>query len=145
MLPDFPRPSSKAPMSTMPAARRSGRESRRQNSLSWTCRGPMCERERILYPKSGVVTSAGASKGRVPGKITQHSLNFVDDDCEFRRCRANPLLLRRFLHLAVITAVREVNDEANHEPDDEARPVDPSELVHHVPIEGDSKDRNDWD
>src|SRR6266704_5898656 len=48
---------------------------------------------------------------------------------------------------AVITAVSEINHQADHQPDDEPGPVHPPELVHHVAVEQDSKnwyDRHPW-
>src|SRR5882757_2591179 len=49
------------------------------------------------------------------------------------------LLDSRAAHTAVITAVGEIDDQANRQPDDQARPVDPAKLVHHVAIENDAE------
>src|SRR5438094_8137021 len=42
--------------------------------------------------------------------------------------------LRQVAYPAVLCAVSEINNESNDEPDDQSRPVDPSELVHHVAV-----------
>src|SRR6267378_2012156 len=51
------------------------------------------------------------------------------------------LLDSRAAHTAVITAIGEINDQANRQPNDQARPVDPAKLVHHVAIENDAENR----
>src|ERR1700722_9704817 len=45
------------------------------------------------------------------------------------------------LNPAVMSAIAEVNHQANSEPDDQPRPVNPPELVHHIAIE---KDAQHW-
>src|SRR5258706_11391878 len=43
---------------------------------------------------------------------------------------------------AVMPAVCEIDDEPYDEPDQEPRPVDPTQLVHHVAVESDTQNRN---
>src|SRR5713101_649519 len=43
---------------------------------------------------------------------------------------------------AVMPAVCEIDDEPDDEPDQEPRPVDPTQLVHHVAVESDTQNRN---
>src|SRR5579862_9138257 len=46
---------------------------------------------------------------------------------------------------AVFLAIGEINHQANHQPDNQARPIDPSEFVHHVSIEQDTQNGYDGD
>src|SRR4029077_18859817 len=49
------------------------------------------------------------------------------------------LLLRRVTDATVVAAVSEINYQSDDQPNDEAGPVHPPELVHHVAVEQDSK------
>src|SRR3954463_7923203 len=44
----------------------------------------------------------------------------------------------------MFAAVSKVHNKAYCEPDQESRPVHPSEFVHHVPVEEDAEDWNHW-
>src|SRR5258706_10464180 len=44
---------------------------------------------------------------------------------------------------AVMPPVSEIDHQADHQPDNQARPVDPAKLVHHVPVEDDAHDRHE--
>src|ERR1039458_5358342 len=49
-----------------------------------------------------------------------------------------------FRQVAMVPAVTEVHDEADDQPHDQAQPVDPPQLVHHVGVEADAEKRNQW-
>ena len=46
----------------------------------------------------------------------------------------------QLLYTAVMAAVGEVNHQADDQPDDQAGPVHPAELVHHVAVEEDARE-----
>ena len=49
---------------------------------------------------------------------------------------------RHVLQSAVFTAVGEIDNQADNKPNDKPRPINPSELVHHVAVEEDSQKRH---
>ena len=51
----------------------------------------------------------------------------------------NSSLARWLLALAVVAAVGEIDYQADRQPDDEAGPVDPAEVNHHVDVDGDAE------
>src|SRR6516162_1689334 len=48
----------------------------------------------------------------------------------------------RVAHSAMVAAVGKVDDQSDHKPDDQTRPVHPPKLVHHVPVEPDPQNRH---
>src|ERR1700687_4823510 len=44
---------------------------------------------------------------------------------------------------AVVPAITEINQQSNDQPGNQASPIDPSELVHHVAVADDSQDRHE--
>src|SRR5260370_8985802 len=46
---------------------------------------------------------------------------------------------------AMVTAISEINYQADPQPDEQPGPVDPAEFVHHVAVEEDAENRNDRD
>src|SRR5579864_1646889 len=59
--------------------------------------------------------------------------------------QSKPQLNRRSvvsLHAAVIAAIREIDHQADGEPNDQPRPVDPAEFVHHVAVKDDAHNRD---
>src|SRR5271165_3051336 len=54
------------------------------------------------------------------------------------------LLLFQALHPAVMPAVSEVNHQPYDQPHNQPGPVHPAQLVHHVAVEQDAHDRNEW-
>src|SRR5690349_24322091 len=55
-----------------------------------------------------------------------------------------PLLLAqlRIADPAVMPSVGEIDDQSDNQPDDQARPVDPAQFVHHVAVENDPEHRH---
>src|SRR5689334_4581703 len=115
-----------APRTTTKAATRSGRESRRQNSLSWTRSGVMNERERILYPKSGVVTSGPRACKRKASLISRLSRH----PCRTNGSDRTALFGLSASHLAVLHAVCEIDDHANRQPHNQTHPGDAIQAGH---------------
>src|SRR5215813_6910340 len=48
----------------------------------------------------------------------------------------------RVAHSAMVAAVGKVDDQSDHKPDDQTRPVHPPKLVHHVAVEPDPQNRH---
>src|SRR5512142_284259 len=48
------------------------------------------------------------------------------------------------LHAAVMTAVGKVHNKTDYQPDDQTRPVQPAQFVHHVTADHDAEDWHDW-
>jgi len=57
--------------------------------------------------------------------------------------RFPPLFLggESLLYAAIVAAIEEVHKQADHQPDNQARPVDPTQFVHHVTVEQHTHDR----
>src|SRR5260370_33987370 len=49
---------------------------------------------------------------------------------------------QRCLHPAVLPPIQKVHDQTDRQPNNQSCPVHPSQLVHHVPIEKDTENRN---
>src|SRR5664280_3391011 len=71
-----------------------------------------------------------------PSTTAQVSSSRMERKSELANCRVV------FRQAALMPAVTEVHNEANDQPHDQARPLDPPELVHHVSVEGDAANRN---
>src|SRR5580704_19025625 len=48
------------------------------------------------------------------------------------------------LHPAVLLAVCEINHQPDHQPDDQSRPIDPTQFVHHVAVGDYAEDWDQW-
>src|ERR1700687_5052477 len=59
-----------------------------------------------------------------------------------RRDAARKILRQGAAYAAVITVVGEVDDQSDDQPDNQARPVDPAQLVHHIAIKEDAENRH---
>src|SRR5258708_24295543 len=69
--------------------------------------------------------------GKAPESVTQRGVRGLGGD--------------RGLNAAVLPPVGKVHDQAYYQPDDEPRPVDPSEFGHHVSVEQNAQHRDQTD
>src|SRR5579885_3437837 len=96
----------------------------------------MNEVERILYLNCRIVT-------RRPNWLEKENAGVLSPAFVKQLRKLQALAALRVLHFAVIPAVGEIDDQADNKPDNEPRPVDPAQLVHHVAVKADTQEGND--
>ena len=64
--------------------------------------------------------------------------------CQLPKLQSHQLHRRAVvsLYAAVVTAVSEIDHQPDAEPNDQPRPVDPPEVVHHITVKEDSENRH---
>jgi hypothetical protein len=112
--------------SRMPNATRSSGEVLRNNTSPR--RGENCGK--LIVPEIQYILAGGSSR---PETANVSAVHFPVASTFFNYgLQRAPIVL---LNAAVMSAVTKINHQPDNQPDNQSRPIDPTEFVHHVTVE----------